>query len=447
MTDSKPQLFTSKQLRVLIFPLIAECFLSCSLGIADTMMISSIGEAAMSGVALVDMLNVLIINFFGGLATGGAVIAAQFIGKKNSRRASDCATEIIMLSLFVGVLIGGVMLLLRRQVMGLFFGSIEADVMAAGVRYLSYSACSYPFIAIYSASSALFRAMGNSKISMFSSLMMNIMNIFGNATLIFGFGLGIDGAAIATMISRFAAMLFLLIRISMKSETIHANFRHYRPNPGIIKKILYIGIPSSFENSIFQLGRVVVVSIISLFGTTQIAANSVAGNLDGFGCIPGQALQLAMITVIGQCIGAGDDKQTMYYARKLMKIAMIAGAAINAAVKISMPLVLKLYTLSDEARELTIILVIINCISASILWPAAFVLPNALKAAGDVKFTMVVSIVSMITLRVMFSYVLGVIFGLGAIGVWISMVLDWVLRASCFIARFRSRKWLHGSMV
>lgn len=447
MTDTKPQLFTTKQLKSLIIPLIAECFLSSALGIADTMMISSVGEAAISGIALVDMLNVLIINFFGGLATGGAVIAAQFVGKKNTKRASDCASEVIILSLVIGIIVGGLMLFFRRQLLRLFFGSIEDDVMSAAVKYMTYSVCTYPIIGVYSAASALFRAMGNSKISMLSSLVMNIMNICGNSLLIFGFGLGIDGAAIATAFSRLCAMLFLLCRISMKKEMIHADLLHYRPNPTIIRKIMYIGIPSSFENSIFQLGRVIVVSIISTFGTAQIAANSVAGNLDGFGCIPGQGIQLAMITVIGQCIGAGDNDQTIYYARKLHKYAIISGAAINVAVMATMPLVLKLYNLSPEARHLTEILVVINCVGAIIFWPTAFVLPNALKAAGDVKFTMIVSIASMVTLRVFFSYVIGVKFGLGAIGVWIAMVLDWVCRAIFFFIRYRSKKWLHGSMV
>lgn len=441
-------MFSSKALRSLILPLIAECFLSVSLGIADSVMISSVGEAAMSGVSLVDMLNVFIINLFNGLATGGAVIAAQYIGKKSKSRASDCASNLILLSLVVGLVFGGIMLLVRRPVLKLLFGSIEADVMESAVIYLTYSAFSFPIIAVYSAACALFRSMGNSSISMKSSLVMNIINIGGNAILIYVVKLGVAGTAIATVTSRFVAMIYLLIRICDKNEVIHVNFKGYRPNSQLLRKILYIGIPSCFENSIFQLGKILVMSIISVFGTVQIAANAAASNLAAFGCIPGQGLQLAMITVVGQCLGARDKDAAMSYTKKLMKIASIATLAINILLVATMPFTLKLYSsLSPEAEKLATILVLVHASFAVLLWPTSFVLPNALRAAGDVRYAMVVSIISMVIMRVLFSYILGLYFGLGALGVWISMILDWVVRAIAFLARFRSRKWLKDSLV
>lgn len=441
-------MFTSKDLRNLIIPLIAECFLSISLGLVDSMMIASVGEAEMSGVSLVDMINTLIINFFNGLATGGAVIVAQYIGQKNKKRASDCATELLLLAFAFGTAVCIAVLFLRSQMLRLLFGTIDADVMSASLKYLTYSAVSYPVAAIYSASAALFRSMGNSSISMKSSLVMNIVNICGNALLIYGLGWGIDGAAIATVGARFFAMLYLFFRVCSKKQEIHASFKGHRVDFGIMRKMLFIGLPSSLENSIFHLGRIVVVSIITLFGTAQIAANAVANNLDAFGIISGQGFQLAMITVVGQCIGVGDDQQTVKYANKLMKMAMISNAVMNIAVIASLPLVLPLYnSLSAEARELSAILVCIHAGFAVLLWPISFVLPNALKAAGDVKFTMAVAILSMVIMRILFSYIIGVHFGLGAIGVWIAMIKDWILRSALFVYRFKSKKWLRGSLV
>lgn len=441
-------MFSSKELKKLIFPLIAECFLSISLGIVDSIMIASVGEAEMSGVSLVDMINTLIINFFTGLATGGAVIVAQFVGQKNKKRSSDCATDLLILSFLFGTVVSCVMLFVKAPLLRLMFGAIKPDVMSASVKYLTYSAVSYPVIAVYSASAALFRSIGNSSISMKSSLVMNIINIAGNAVLIYGLNWGIDGAAIATVGARTLAMLYLFTKICNKKEEVHATFKGHRIDFGIVSKILFIGIPSSLENSIFHLGRIVVVNVITVFGTAQIAANAAANSLDSFGIIAGQGFQLAMITVVGQCVGAGNDEQTIKYARLLMKMCMIANAVLNAAVVLSLPFVLPLFTsLSAEARELSATLVCIHAIAAILLWPISFVLPNALKAAGDVKYTMICSVVSMIIMRVLFSYVIGIGFGLGAIGVWIAMVMDWILRSVMFVLRFRSRKWLRESLV
>ncbi len=441
-------MFTQKDLRKLIFPLIIECFLSISLGLIDTVMIASVGEAEMSGVSLVDMINTLIINFFNGLSTGGAVIVAQYIGQKNRKRSSDCATDLLLLSFVFGAAVSGTVLLLRGPLLRLMFGAVEADVMAASLKYLTSSAASYPIISIYSATSALFRSVGNSSISMRSSLVMNIVNIGGNALLIYGFGWGIDGAAIATVSARFLSAVYLLWRICGKKGDIQARFKGHRIDLATIRKMLFIGIPTSLENSIFQLGRVVVVNVITLFGTAQIAANAVANNLDAFGIIAGHGFQLAMITVVGQCVGAGDNEQTIKYANKLMKMCMIANAVLNAIVIVSLPIVLPLYSsLSAEAEKLAYILVCIHAGVAILLWPSSFVLPNALKAAGDVKYTMVCSISSMLIMRVIFSYIIGVGFNLGAIGVWCAMIMDWIVRSVLFFTRYKSRKWLKGSLV
>lgn len=448
-------MFSKKDLQKLIIPLIIEQLLGISVGMFDTIMISSLGESAVSGVSLVDMLNVLMINIFAALATGGAVICAYELGKIKKLMEQDtsvkndfpgarsAAKQLLIVLLVASILVVGLALFFRVGLLRLCFGAIEDDVMANALSYFVISAISYPFIAIYNGLAALFRTMGNSKITMIASFFMNLLNICGNALFIYVFNWGVAGAAWSTTISRFLGMLLLFVIISNKNHEIYINLREkFRLDFHVMKKILGIGIPGSLENSVFQLGRILVISMIAGFGTTQVAANAVANNLDSLGCIPGQALGLAVVTVVGQCIGAGDYDSARQYEQKLLKFAYISMAVVNILILVSLPLSLKLYNLTKETLELAAILVILHDGFAMIFWPTAFVLPNALRAAQDVRFTMVVSIFSMIAFRIFFSWVIGVRFGMGIIGVWIAMIIDWVFRGGLFIWRVRSGLWL-----
>lgn len=448
-------MFSKKDLQKLIIPLIIEQLLGISVGMFDTIMISSLGESAVSGVSLVDMLNVLMINIFAALATGGAVICAYELGKIKKLMEQDtsvkndfpgarsAAKQLLIVLLVASILVAGLALFFRVGLLRLCFGAIEDDVMANALTYFVISAISYPFIAIYNGLAALFRTMGNSKITMIASFFMNLLNICGNALFIYVFNWGVAGAAWSTTISRFLGMLLLFVIISNKNHEIYINLREkFRLDFHVMKKILGIGIPGSLENSVFQLGRILVISMIAGFGTAQVAANAVANNLDSLGCIPGQALGLAVVTVGGQCIGAGDYDSARQYEQKLLKFAYISMAVVNILILVSLPLSLKLYNLTKETLELAAILVILHDGFAMIFWPTAFVLPNALRAAQDVRFTMVVSIFSMIAFRIFFSWVIGVRFGMGIIGVWIAMIIDWVFRGGLFIWRVRSGRWL-----
>lgn len=448
-------MFSKKDLQKLIIPLIIEQLLGISVGMFDTIMISSLGESAVSGVSLVDMLNVLMINIFAALATGGAVICAYELGKIKKLMEQDtsvkndfpgarsAAKQLLIVLLVASILVAGLALFFRVGLLRLCFGAIEDDVMSNALTYFVISAISYPFIAIYNGLAALFRTMGNSKITMIASFFMNLLNICGNALFIYVFNWGVAGAAWSTTISRFLGMLLLFVIISNKNHEIYINLREkFRLDFHVMKKILGIGIPGSLENSVFQLGRILVISMIAGFGTAQVAANAVANNLDSLGCIPGQALGLAVVTVVGQCIGAGDYDSARQYEQKLLKFAYISMAVVNILILVSLPLSLKLYNLTKETLELAAILVILHDGFAMIFWPTAFVLPNALRAAQDVRFTMVVSIFSMIAFRIFFSWVIGVRFGMGIIGVWIAMIIDWVFRGGLFIWRVRSGRWL-----
>ena len=441
-TQISERLFTGTDLRKLIFPLIIEQVLAVSVGMIDTVMISSLGESSVSGVSLVDMINVLIIYLLSALATGGAVVASQFMGAKREKDACKSAVQLLAVMLLFSGFIMGFSLILNRRILRLFFGAIEPEVMTAAVTYFRISAISYPFIGLYNCCAALFRSMGNSRVSMLVSGGANLLNVAGNALLIYVFPYGVAGAAISTAFSRFVSMAVMLVMLANKKHPIHISFRErFRFNGGIVRKILYVGIPNSLENSLFQLGRLIVVSIIAGFGTVQIAANAVANNIDGLGCIPGQALNLAMITVVGQCVGAGDYTQARFYTRKLMKITYLITAVWDSLIMLSLPLTLRLYNLSKEATELAAVLIIIHQAFAILLWPTSFTLPNTLRAANDVKYSMIISIFSMWTFRIVFSYILGKQFQMGAIGVWIAMVLDWLFRAICFLLRYRGHKW------
>lgn len=309
-------LFSNKALKKLIFPLVIEQFLAISVGFCDTVMISGLGDEAISGVSLVDMIMTLMINVFAALATGGAVVAAQFIGAKRAKDARNSASQLIFIAFIISIVLMALTLVFKAQLLRLFFSTLEEGVMQSALTYFWISALSFPFLAIYNCCAALFRAMGNSKISMLASLITTIMNIIGNAILIYGVKWGVAGAAASSTISRFAAMLLLLILLHKRDHPIYISIKDkFRPNFGLIKKILSIGIPSSIESSLFHLGRILVVSIITSFGTVQIAANAVANNLDGIGCIPGQAMGLAVITVIGQCVGLGSEEQIRLHTK------------------------------------------------------------------------------------------------------------------------------------
>ena len=433
-------LFSNEALMALMVPLVIEQFLAAAVGMADTMMVSRAGEAAISGVSLVDMINKLIFQLLAALATGGAVVTSQFLGARARHKASDSAGQLVLLSALAGTGIMLFALVLSRPMLRLFFGQITDDVMAAGLLYLRIVALSYPFLALYNAGAALFRSMGNSKVSMQVSVLVNVLNVIGNAICVFGLGMGVAGVAIPSLISYIVGAALMLWLLRSPDMPLPVAFTA-RLRGDMARSILGIGIPSAMENSVFQLGRIVVVSMISLSGTVQIAANAVANNLDGLAIIPGQAYELAMIAVVGRCIGARDMRQARYYTGRLMKGSYLSLAAVSLVMLAGLPLLLGLYEISDATWQLAWLLVVIHLTVGMLIWPASFVLPCALRAANDVKFPMWVSILSMVIWRLGFSYLLAVRMEWGAVGVWIAMVVDWVCRTTCFVWRFKSGVW------
>lgn len=435
------RLFSDKDLRRLIVPLIFEQMLAMMVGMADTMMIATRGEAAVSGVSLVDMINYLIFSILAALAQGGAVVTSQFIGARKIKEALKSSRQLLFTVLMSGLFICFIFIMFRRGILKILFGKIEDDVMANAIIYLIISASAYPFIAIYNSCAAVFRSMGNSKITFRVSAVINVFNIIGNAFCIFVLNMGVAGVALPTLAAWILGSLMLYILLKNPNRQLYFESTRFTLDLGHIKKILRIGIPGGIESGLFQLGRVLVVSIISGFGTVQIAANGVANNLDALGSMIGCAMNLAVITVIGQCVGAGDEEQVKYYTKKLLRFTYITEGAVIAVVMVLLDRILSIYGLNAETTALAKKLVLIHNGCAFFMWPLAFVLPNILRAANDVVFTMIVSICSMFFFRVFFGHVLGNLLGMGAVGVWIAMISDWVCRISFFVARFAGGRW------
>lgn len=441
-------MFSNKALKKLILPLIIEQILIMAVGVADTVMVSYAGEVAISGVGLVDMFNNLIITVLAAIDAGGAIIVSQYIGNKDRKNANKASSQLLTITIVIATVIMLGCLVFHRILLSTFFGAIEMDVMKAATTYFLISAISFPFLGVYNSAAALYRSMEKTRTTMYVSILMNIINVVGNYIGVFILHAGVAGVAVPTLISRIVAAIIMFALSLNSSNLVYVKIKNvFAWNQEMISRILKIAVPNGIENGLFTLGRVLVTSIVALFGTSQIAANSVAGSIDQIAVVVVNAINLGIVVVVGQCIGANDYEQAKYYIKKLMKISYIVTGIIGSVVILLLPWILNLYSLSSEARNLTFILVIMHNIMATALHPTAFVLPNGLRAAGDVKFSMVVGIVSMILFRLGAAVLFGIIFNLGIIGVWIAMGSDWLCRSVCFVIRFIKGKWRQFKVI
>lgn len=435
-------IYSNADLRKLILPLIMEQLLAILVGMLDTVMISGVGEAAVSGVSLVDNINILVIQVFSALATGGAVVAGHALGQRNEEEAGRSAWQMVLFLLYTSAVTTVILIGAHESVLRVIFGQVEAGVMESATTYLIITGLSICPLALYNGCAALFRAMGNSKITMYISLLMNLLNLIGNATLIYGFRMGVAGAAISTTVSRTVAALLIFSLLFQEKRVIHFRNRvTARMNLGLIKRVLYIGIPNGLENSLFQLGKIMLLSLVSTFGTSAIAANAVCGTIANFNILPGVAVNLALLSVASYCIGAGDYEQTRYYTKKLMRLTNLCMIAVSVVMILLCRVMLLLYHLTPETEELAVQVVRFHAFMCMFAWVPSFSLPNTLRAAGDVIWTMAISIVSMWVFRIGTAYFFSNVFHLGLIGIWIAMTIDWMFRGVCYELRFHSGKW------
>lgn len=435
-------MFSNQALRKLIVPLVIEQILVMLVGMADTMMVSYAGEAAISGVALVDMINYLFITIFAAIATGGAVIVSQYLGSGEREKAGRSASQLLALSGLVSIAAAVFCLAFHRGILRLLFGSIEADVMEAAVTYFVVTALSFPFLGVYNSAAAVFRSMQKTQVTMYVSFLSNIINIVGNAIGIFGLKAGVLGVAVPTLVARAVAAVLMVALALQKGNSVSVRVGEiFAWDRTTMARILRIAVPNGVENGLFALGKVLVVSIVALFGTVQIAANGVSNSVNQIAIIVVSSINLAMVTVVGQCVGAKEYLQAEHYTKKLMGISYLSTAALSLVVGLGLPLILRFYELSQETYSLSVTLIVMHNVLATLLHPTSFNLSNTLRAAGDVRFTMFVGIGSMVLFRLGSAVLFGIVLDLGVIGVWIAMGMDWLARSIAFCIRYRSGKW------
>lgn len=462
-TIEKKPMFTGRQLLLLILPLIIEQALAIAVGMVDTAMVSGCGEAAISAVSLVDSINTLLIQLFSAMSAGGAIIAAQYIGNQDRKNACGAAKQLFISIFLIASFVGAAALIFSRPLLSLIFGSIEKQIMDQAQTYFLISALSYPFLALYNSGAGVLRAMGNTKSTMYISFLMNILNVVGNYFLIhpthtiplggadvtvWGAGLGVGGAAWASLAARAFAALIVVKMLLNQSLPIHISEPlKLKPDLKMTRRILHIGLPNGLENSLFQVGKLIIAGLIATFSTSVIAANSICNSLSGLVNIPGNGIALATVTVIGQCMGARELGQAKKYAKKLTLWMVLSLLPMNLILFFFPGVFVGLYQLSGEAAALSGTLMRQYAVFDVLMWMTSFGLPAVLRAAGDVRFTMTVSMLSMLICRLAFSYLFVLVFGMGLMGVWMAMYCDWLVRSVFFVWRFLSGKWQRHRII
>lgn len=441
-------MFSNQDLKALIIPLFLEQLLTILVGLADTFVISFVSEAAVSGVSLVNSFNTIFIFLFTALASGGAVIVSQYIGSRKNEDAGEAASQLLMVSAVFSAAIVLFLLLAGRPLMRVIFGRVEEDVMEACVTYLRISAYSYPALAVYNAGAALYRSIGKTNVTMYIAVVSNLINVTGNIIGVFVLRAGVAGVAWPSLIARtFSAIVVTVLGFRTKNGVYYTKQRIFRWNCGLLKRILQVAVPNGVEQGIFQFVKVALSSVAALFGTYQIAANGIAQSIWSLAALVCVTMGPVFITVIGQCMGAGDTGQAEYYFHKLLKITLAVSVVWNAAVFALTPAVLHFFDVEPETKRLVVWLVLIHNLFNCLAFPFADPLGKGMRAAGDVKFTMVWSIVTTIGVRLVFSILFAIVLQMGVTGIALAMCLDWCTRAAVFYIRFRSGKWKRYQLI
>lgn len=442
--DLENILFDNRTLFWLLLPIIIEQFLNSLMGLADTMMVSTVGSEAIAAVALIDAINNLVMQIFVAMAAGAAIICSQCIGSGDKEKSNQSAEQVVLTVFVISLSITVFCILGGKQLLHKYAGTVETSVMENALIYFRITAISYPFLALFSAGAAFYRASGNSKFPTKISVVSNVMNVTGNALFIYGFKWGVAGAAYATLLSRVFCTVVIFYCLRKPRQTIVIkDYLKIRPNMPLILAIMAIGIPSGIENGMFQFGKLAVQSTVSTMGTIAMSAQAMTNIFENVNGIFGNSVGIGLMTVVGQCIGASRKEEAKYYIVKLMKIAGI-GTLVSCllVLAITKP-VTWLAGMEIEAAQMCFELVIAMTIVKPFIWVGAFGLPYGLRAAGDVKFSMIASVSIMWGCRVALGIFLVKMFHFGLMGVWIGMFADWIVRSVIFTVRFVNGKWLH----
>lgn len=435
-------MFSDWELKNMIVPLFLEQLLVMLVGLADTLVVSFVSEAAVSGVSLVNSFNTIFLYLFTALASGGAVILSQYIGHRERETAGQAASQLLMVSTLFSLVMGLLVLWGNETLMGLMFGRVEPEVMDACVTYLRISAYSYPAIAVYNAGAALYRSFGKTSTTMYISILSNGINVAGNLIGVFVLKAGVAGVAWPSLIARtFSAVAITALCFSRQNPVWYEAKWIFRWDGLMLGRMLRIAVPNGFESGIFQLVKVALSSVAALFGTYQIAANGIAQSIWSMASLVCVAMGPVFITVIGQCMGAGDIPQAEFYFKRLMKITLVFSVFWNGLIFAATPVLMRFYAVERETKTLVIWLVLIHNIFSATAFPFADPLGKGLRAAGDVRFTTAVSIFTTVGVRLVLSLLFGLVLNWGVLGIAWAMCADWVIRGAIFLLRFKSRKW------
>ena len=454
LIDPKPALparrqsFSNAALKAMIIPLVIEQLLQMVVGLADTMMVSYAGEAVVAGVGLDTMIYTIFIYLFTAVSAGGAVVVSQYIGSRNRENADLGASQIFHLAGVLSLVCMALMLLFGSALLQAMYPATEAETMEACKTYMWIVSLSFPANALYNAGAAVYRSMGQTRVTMWVSLTANLVNVAGNAVGIFVLKAGTAGVAWPTTISWYIAAIIMTGLCLKKKEGVSIHPKDVlRLNGGMAKKILGVAIPNSVENTLFQAAKVVLGMLVATFGTSQIAANTTGQTFWSLAACMGVSMGTVFITVIGQCIGAGDTEAAEWYIRKLTRLSLVLAIAWNIIVMALTPVLLPLYDLTAETKRLILIIVAIHNLFSALVQPFSGPLSSGLRAAGDVKFTMWASIFATVVCRTFLSFLLAQWLDMGVIGIALAMVLDWCIKAALDIWRFRSGKWKDKKVI
>ena len=445
---TQPHMFSNADLWRLMLPLSIDQLLNSMMGTVGTLVVSNLGSAAISAVSLVDSINVLVVQAFYALAAGGSVVCSQFLGCKRPKEARHAAEQLVFVTFILSIIIGACCLIWNRQLLKLIFGDVEADVMTYARQYFMISAISYPFIALYDDGSSIFRAQENSSLPMKISLASNVLNLILNLLFVWGFHMGVVGSALATCISRGFSMVTVMLELHKPQWTISLQkYASIRPSWHQIRRILYLGVPSGIENSMFQFGKLVIQSTVSMMGTAAIAAQGMTNSLENLNGIMAIGIGVGLMTVVGECIGAGRKDEAVYYVKKMTVVSefVVIGSCLLIFALVR-PIT---YFGGMEPESAKMCIFMITCITVvkPLVWCLSFIPAYGFRAAGDVKFTMGISAASMWICRVSLAMFLARALGFGPIAVWIGMFTDWTIRAVIFTLRFRSGRWLEHKII
>ncbi len=441
-------LFPRRALWMLLIPLIIEQMLNSLMGMVDTLMVSRVGAEAISAVSLVDSINNLVLQVFAAMAAGAAIICSQYLGRKDEKGCNDAAKQIVLTVVVISSVIMIIGVGFRKPLLHLIFGSVEEAVMTNAQMYFLITALSYPFIALFQAGAAFYRACGNSKFTMKTALIANVTNIVGNTLFIFVLQMGAAGAAISTLISRALCAFVVFYALRKPGYAIQLkNYFSIRPDLNLIVKILAIGVPSGIENGMFQFGKLAIQSTVSSLGTAAIAAQAMTIIFENVNGMAAVGIGIGLMTVVGQSIGAGRQEEAKYYIVKLAGYAEVAMIISCILVYIAARPVTVLAGMSEESTALCMQMILAITIVKPILWVPSFTPPNGLRAAGDVRFSMITATLTMWLCRVALSIFLMRVVKTGPIGVWYGMFADWGVRGVIFTIRFVRGKWLRFKVI